>query len=264
MSLLALTLPVAFGLATPPSINATGAQPVPAVSSTPSLPNGLCNAADHPKDCLALVQMWRAWDKKPSSWKVDGNTTMCDWDGVECDEQNGLRRVTSLWLNPNVIGERLTGTIPTEVGLLSELYSLGLFDHELSGTLPTELGLLKESDSVQHLSLFGNSLSGTIPTELGGLKMMGSIFLDDNSLSGTIPTELIDGAGREIWGGFAFGFAKNSLSGTIPESICKLSSVHRHPPYPNQTTCGLNGNPFACPLPSCAADLSANCYAKCQ
>jgi hypothetical protein len=36
----------------------------------------------------------------------------------------------------------LTGTLPSELGLLTALTKLYLFDNALSGALPTELGLL--------------------------------------------------------------------------------------------------------------------------
>ena len=38
----------------------------------------------------------------------------------------------------------MSGTIPTDLGLLSELTYLDLSYNDLTGTIPTELGLLSE------------------------------------------------------------------------------------------------------------------------
>ena len=56
----------------------------------------------------------------------------------------------------------------------------------LSGTLPTELGTLT---NLKHLFLSGNRISGTIPSELGRVSW-DDLFLDSNYLSGTVPSSL--------------------------------------------------------------------------
>ena len=69
-------------------------------------------------------------------------------------------------------GSSLTGTLPSELGLLTALTKLYLVDNALSGVLPTELGLLT---ALVELILDGNSLTGSLPTELGlltSLEMM--------------------------------------------------------------------------------------------
>ena len=56
--------------------------------------------------------------------------------------------------------------VPTQIGQLTRLTSLGLYGEGWTGTLPTELGLLS---LLTHLGLAGGSWTGTIPTELGRL-----------------------------------------------------------------------------------------------
>ncbi|KAK3281766.1 hypothetical protein CYMTET_10457 [Cymbomonas tetramitiformis] len=90
---------------------------------------------------------------------------------------------TSLYLNHN----SLTGTVPTELGLLSSAEELSLAYNSLTGTVPTELGLLS---SATVLYLHENRLTGTVPTELGLLSSAQDLFLDHNRLTGTVPTEL--------------------------------------------------------------------------
>jgi len=82
----------------------------------------------------------------------------------------------------------LTGTIPTEIGLLTELMSLYLHENPgLTGTIPTEFGRLTKMGSLA----FGVNpgLTGTIPTELGRLTAMTGFYMQRSDLSGTIPTE---------------------------------------------------------------------------
>ena len=79
-------------------------------------------------------------------------------------------------------------SIPSELGLLhASLANLYLFNNLLTGTIPTELGLLT---FVNDLELFNNSLTGSIPSELGRLSILNFLFLSNNRLSGTLPSEL--------------------------------------------------------------------------
>jgi hypothetical protein len=57
----------------------------------------------------------------------------------------------------------LSGSLPTELGLLSKATAIALWKNRLSGTIPTEIGLLEH---LKRLELYFNYLTGTIPTEL--------------------------------------------------------------------------------------------------
>ncbi|MBC6473766.1 MAG: putative Ig domain-containing protein [Hormoscilla sp. GM102CHS1] len=96
---------------------------------------------------------------------------------------------------------------------------LGLASSDLSGTLPSELGSLS---NLQYLYLDNSSLSGEIPSELGSLSNLRNLWLHGNSLSGTISSELGSLSNlRNLW------LHGNSLSGTLPESIKDLSANKR-------------------------------------
>ena len=62
-----------------------------------------------------------------------------------------------------------------------------LSNENLSGSIPPELGALSE---LTHLNLSSNSLTGDIPRELGGLSNLQEIRLSGNSLTGCIPVAL--------------------------------------------------------------------------
>lgn len=89
----------------------------------------------------------------------------------------------AVWLDANDI----TGTIPTEIGQVSELASLSATNGTLVGTIPTELGNLQK---LRRLWLYGNQLQGTVPTELGDLTSLEVLELQRNGLAGTMPTKI--------------------------------------------------------------------------
>jgi hypothetical protein len=79
-------------------------------------------------------------------------------------------------------------TIPTEIGLLSQLTFLDLRDNQLTGTIPSTLGNLVR---LNFLSLSRNQFTGTIPSTLANLTLLDSLWLYDNSqLTGTVPSTL--------------------------------------------------------------------------
>ncbi|MDE0080174.1 MAG: hypothetical protein OXO50_21830, partial [Caldilineaceae bacterium] len=88
---------------------------------------------------------------RSDNWLTD--SPIGRWYGVVTD---GSDRVIKLNLSEN----GLSGSIPPELGNLTELESLGLADNRLSGEIPPELGNLIYLES---LYLNNNELSGEIP-----------------------------------------------------------------------------------------------------
>ena len=148
---------------------ATTAYASPFINATT---NGLCIPADNQDDCLALVKLWMNTGSKLPGWQVDGKTSMCVWDGVTC--KNG--RVTHLSLG--AMG--LTGAIPSEVGLMTSLGALWLYDNNLSGNVPTELGKLL---SMHSLSIHNNGFGGIMPDAICNLIIIGNITPGNCDLS---------------------------------------------------------------------------------
>ncbi|PRQ49072.1 putative protein kinase RLK-Pelle-LRR-Xb-1 family [Rosa chinensis] len=79
---------------------------------------------------------------------------------------------------------RLSGSIPKEIGSMYYLYILNLGHNNISGAIPLELGKLKD---LNILDLSSNSLDGSIPQSLVSLSMLMEIDLSNNHLSGMIP-----------------------------------------------------------------------------
>ena len=147
--------------------------------------SAIASPADHPElvaDCDALLE---AKDQLRGAaalnWSAD--LALASWTGVTVS--GSPRRVTSLRL----ANRQLSGTIPPELGDLSQLQLLDLGRNRLSGAIPPELGDLAE---LTFLLLESNRLSGALPAALGDLWKLEVLYLDDNRLSGAIPHWLDD------------------------------------------------------------------------
>jgi len=162
----------------------------------------------------ALVALYNSTDganwRDNTGWLGEVGTE-CSWFGVECDVRNGL---TQLSLPYNA----LRGTIPSELGNLTNLTKLNLRGNSLSGSIPSELGNL---ENLTHLELWANySLGGSIPASLGNLTNLTYLSLLDNSLIGSIPVEL--GNLTNLTSLYLYG---NSLSGSIPSELGNLTNL---------------------------------------
>jgi len=86
----------------------------------------------------------------------------------------------AMWLDGNYV----SGTIPTEIGLMSSLASFSAANTTLKGTIPYEIGNLNQ---LRRLWLFGNELTGNIPQALNELELLEVVELHGNNLVGNMP-----------------------------------------------------------------------------
>ncbi len=112
---------------------------------------------------------------------------------------------------------QFSGSIPPELGRLSNLRSLGLRSLGLTGEIPPELANLSNLGT---LSLDGNELTGSIPAGLGGLSFLRNLYLSGNHLSGPIPPEL--GKLSELRRLYLWG---NRLEGRLPVELANLTNL---------------------------------------
>ena len=141
-------------------------------------------------------------------WLTDAS--LAEWDGVET---NATGQIVALRLR----GRGLSGSIPQELGRLSELRELDLRHNRFSGPIPPELWGLRR---LRILRLERNQLSGEIPPGLGRLSELRELDLDNNQFSGPIPPEL--------WGLRRLQILRlgwNQLSGEIPPELGRLSEL---------------------------------------
>jgi hypothetical protein len=183
----------------------------------------------------ALVALYNAtngpgWTNRTGWLGAPG--TECSWHGVDCSE--GGTSVILITLDAN----ELAGSIPPELGHLSNLTYLSLRENQLSGSLPAALG---ELGSLTHLDLTLNGLTGGIPAALADAGSLRFMSLDNNQLTGPIPRELGSLAALE-----GLYLSENDLSGQIPPELGGLSSL---------TALYLSGNQLSGPIPPELGDL---------
>ncbi|KAF2314066.1 hypothetical protein GH714_021860 [Hevea brasiliensis] len=111
-----------------------------------------------------------------------------------------LRSLSVAFLSHN----KLTGRLPASIGNLGKLTILHLHDNRLSGLIPMEIGMLTSLKELvltnnsltgslsilEFLDLGFNKLSGFIPPEVLLLKYLNWIGLNDNGLTGSIPASV--------------------------------------------------------------------------
>ena len=183
--------------------------------SDPSLPPGIGKAvgaaASLSSDRDALVALYNATDgpnwTNSTNWLSD--KPLGDWHGVSASND----RVTELDLPEN----QLTGSIPSELGNLTNLESLSLGYNQLTGSIPPQLGQLTK---LWQLHLAGTGLTGEIPPELGQLTRLEFLTLSVNHLTGPIPPQL-----GQLTNLQELALSYNRLTGSIPTELGNLQGL---------------------------------------
>ncbi|XP_042479796.1 MDIS1-interacting receptor like kinase 2-like [Macadamia integrifolia] len=106
---------------------------------------------------------------------------------------------------------KLTGSIPSQLGQCSKLSSLDLSWNSLNGSIPSQIGDLV-SLQIQ-LDLSHNSISGPIPPELAKLVMLEILNLSHNMIIGSIPSSL-----EEMASLVSLDLSYNELEGVVPNN----------------------------------------------
>ena len=157
---------------------------------------GYARAQGSPEtDRAALEAIYRATGG--SGWANSTNwltgAPLGEWYGVETNAQG---RVTGLRLGgwddaaEEFIGNGLIGSLPPEIGTLSDLRRLGIGGNGgLTGPIPFQLSSLA---GLEVLNLQANGLTGSIPAVLGRLVNLEELLLGSNPLDGQVPPELGD------------------------------------------------------------------------
>jgi len=165
----------------------------------------------------------------------------------------------------NLLNSGLTGSIPSEIGNLTNLTYLYLYNNELSGSIPPEIGNLT---NLTWLWLYDNQLTGSIPSSIGNLTNLTGLFLNNNQLTGRIPSEIgnltnltnLDLSDNELTEEippeignltnlFQLLLNNNQLMGEIPESICNIDIFWISFPYFD-----IDNNQLCPPYPDCISE----------
>lgn len=152
---------------------------------------------------------WLDYNIHECSWfstaEFYGNLTVCHDDSESYQ---------SLVLATN----KLQGSLPAEIGLLSTLHHINVGGNELEGPLPENI--FEELGDIQTLNLFHNRLSGTAPTSIGKLSSLRELQFQANRFEIAIPSEmgLLTGLQTMDW-------SKNLLTSSLPVEIGLLANL---------------------------------------
>ena len=181
----------------------------------------------------ALVALYDATDgpnwKNNTNWL--SNKPLADWYGVTVSNWE----VRELDLSDN----KLSGTIPSELGDLSYLTTLSLHTNALTGPVPPTLGNLS---NLTTLSLHTNGLTGALPSALGDLSNLRYLSLHTNALTGPVPPTL-----GNLSNLMTLSLHTNGLTGVLPSALGDLSSLR---------SLFLDTNALTGPVPPALGNLS--------
>ena len=225
------------------------------VDMHPSCASAIGNGASTglANDCEALLDSRDTLEgtgaTRPLNWAT--HTRIANWYGVVLSDTP--RRVIQLRLHgQNANAERgtveakLKGSIPPELGRLSELEILYLHRNVLTGQIP---GALNNLSKLQQLYLYDNELTA-ISGELGsGMAELRRLFAQRNRISGSIPANL-GNMPRLDW----LRLDRNRLTGAIPSQLGNLSTLRRL--YLHEQEGWRTGGGFSGTIPSTFSRLS--------
>mmetsp|Transcript_48661 Transcript_48661/g.122434 ORF Transcript_48661/g.122434 Transcript_48661/m.122434 type:complete len:256 (-) Transcript_48661:30-797(-) len=210
-------------------------------------------------EVAALRDLQDAWNLK--SWQ--NRSISCELPGLSCDPNGHVYRLTLLWPPmqaettgpiPDSIGQLrwlillqlrlpITGSLPEGIGGLTSLLGLEI-SGGLEGPLPRSLGTLTRLQGIllqPTAQLYGPALNGSL-TLLQELPNLTTFSAPYNQFSGSLPPTLASSQLQKL------ELHSNKLTGVVPEWVCGVQAF------------SLQGNSFACPLPSCCLNsLSFRC-----
>eukprot|EP00549_Striatella_unipunctata_P008361 CAMPEP_0118680296 /NCGR_PEP_ID=MMETSP0800-20121206/4279_1 /TAXON_ID=210618 ORGANISM="Striatella unipunctata, Strain CCMP2910" /NCGR_SAMPLE_ID=MMETSP0800 /ASSEMBLY_ACC=CAM_ASM_000638 /LENGTH=475 /DNA_ID=CAMNT_0006576415 /DNA_START=102 /DNA_END=1530 /DNA_ORIENTATION=+ len=138
----------------------------------------------------------------PDDW-LQPDANECLFLGVLCSDDGVVTKIT-------MVDDELVGSLPTDLGRLSNVTFLNFNKNKLFGGVPTELGLLTNLGELrivrgkkrltnfppEYLVLYNNDLSGTVPPEICKLTSQGALVGVEVDCDGTKPEISCDCCGN--------------------------------------------------------------------
>nr|XP_034929847.1 probable leucine-rich repeat receptor-like protein kinase At1g35710 [Populus alba] len=150
-------------------------------------------------------------------WSDYSNLTSqrCKWTGIVCDRAGSITEISP---PPEFL------TVGNKFGKMnfscfSNLARLHLANHELSGSIPPQISILTQ---LRYLNLSSNNLAGELPSSLGNLSRLVELDFSSNNFTNSIPPEL--GNLKNL---VNLSLSYNNFSGPIHSALCHLENL-RH------------------------------------
>ena len=186
--------------------------------------NGSLLAGVVETDSLALLALYNSTATECSHlwWNLTNPVSL--WNGITLNS-SGTRVTEISIVNSEIIAPiwdfqctigfqmitKLYGSLPEELGNLTELRELKIIGQELEGGIPMSLGQLHH---LQKLWLINDSLSGPVPESLYLLNEIIDLQLHNNQLTGSLSDYIINLVIAEN-----INLENNDFSGCIPENL---------------------------------------------
>ncbi|GAV60690.1 Pkinase_Tyr domain-containing protein/Malectin domain-containing protein/LRR_8 domain-containing protein [Cephalotus follicularis] len=117
----------------------------------------------------------------------------------------------------SLLGNRINGSIPSQLGNIATLEQLVLEDNQLVGSLPQNLGNL---GNLKRFLVASNNFTGRIPESFGNLKNLTDFRIDGSTLSGKIPDLIGNWTKLD-----RLDLQGTSMQGPIPSTISLLQNL---------------------------------------
>lgn len=154
-------------------------------AATPNLKNATTEPTDIVDVSLFENQQWLINYTENATGKTIANTTYGDIAAIKSIQLVSLS---------DLIG--VSPFIPKAIGLYTGLEKLEIcYKKNLSGTIPDEIGNLT---NLTNLNLCGNAFNGTIPDSIGNLTKLQSLDLSGNGMNSTYNGYRADGLGGAV------------------------------------------------------------------
>mmetsp|Transcript_17709 Transcript_17709/g.50179 ORF Transcript_17709/g.50179 Transcript_17709/m.50179 type:complete len:353 (-) Transcript_17709:106-1164(-) len=179
--------------------------------------------------------------------RLDGN------EALSGTISSAISNLSSNLLEFYISNTRISGTIPSEIGTLSNLYNLYVGNANLHGTIPTEIGNMQR---LVDFVAFQNQLAGPIPSEIGGLSRLTAFVIFATLLNGTVPNEIVGSRNSLKF----FEIHDTLITGSLDPIFCADFSVF---PVMEQlwSDCGGRFNRVVCSCCTGCCDLAIH---KCE
>mmetsp|Transcript_26969 Transcript_26969/g.56758 ORF Transcript_26969/g.56758 Transcript_26969/m.56758 type:complete len:708 (+) Transcript_26969:166-2289(+) len=156
---------------------------------------------------------WQTQD----GWLKEGSE--CNWHGIQglgnclegCTNDGDICGITMKY-------NRISGSIPSEMGILTQMRYFEIQNNVLTGTIPTEIG------NWNKLSAFlvnWNKLEGTFPITFAPNNRLGTIFVNGNRLKGDSLVSSLSILKNLEW----LEARENDLTGTLSADIANLNRL---------------------------------------
>jgi Leucine-rich repeat (LRR) protein len=148
------------------------------------------------------------------SFELDNNNVR----GSIPSELGLLTQLLSISLeNPRGSAPSMTGDLKSFLGTLTKLTSLTITGNTLTGGIPSNFGVLTQ---LERIDLSSNGLQGSLPQNLKPLSYLQTLVLSDNNLTGPLPPDAFHSASKLK----DMDLARNFIS-SVPTSIGDLRNL---------------------------------------